>query len=249
MIILVTGASAGFGKAIAETLLHKGHQVIITARREERLREIQTQFPTQCYPLVFDICDEKATLNAINSLPDAWKEIDVLVNNAGLALGVNPAQKSDLQDWKTMIDTNINGLVTITHSVLKGMVQRNRGQIINLGSIAGSYPYPGGNVYGATKAFVKQFSLNLQADLVSTNIRVSNIEPGLCGGTEFSTVRLHGDNKKAQAIYENVESISAQDIADTLVWIMERPAHFNVNRIEIMPTAQASAGLTVYKKQ
>lgn len=248
MVILVTGASAGFGKATALTLLKLGHKVIITARRKAKLDEICQTYPTNCYPLAFDISDELATKNALNSLPDEWRKIDVLVNNAGLALGVDKAPNCDLHDWKTMIDTNISGLVTITHAVLKDMAERNSGQIINLGSIAGSYPYPGGNVYGATKAFVKQFSLNLQADLVDTNIRVSNIEPGLCGGTEFSNVRFHGNDKKAEALYKDVDYISAQDIADTVVWIIQRPAHLNINRIEMMPTGQASAGLKVHKK-
>ncbi|TNG92381.1 SDR family NAD(P)-dependent oxidoreductase, partial [Pasteurellaceae bacterium UScroc12] len=169
-------------------------------------------------------------------------------NNAGLALGIDAAQNSNLADWKQMIATNISGLVSITHAVLPGMVARNRGHIINLGSIAGDYPYPGGNVYGATKAFVKQFSLNLRADLVGTAVRVSNVEPGLCGGTEFSKVRFHGDDNKAAALYSNVDYLSAEDIAETIVWIAERPAHVNINRIEIMPVAQAPAGLTVKKK-
>lgn len=249
MITIVTGASAGFGKAIAETLLKKGHKVIATGRRAERLSKMQNDYPALCYPLVFDLCDEAETLAALDSLPADWRPIDVLINNAGLALGVNPAQDSSLSDWKTMIDTNIGGLVTMTHALLPGMVERNRGQIINLGSIAGDYPYPGGNVYGATKAFVKQFSLNLRADLVGKHIRVTNVEPGLCGGTEFSNVRFYGDDSKADALYEGVDYLTAQDIADTILWLIERPAHVNINRIEMMPIAQASAGLKVIKKE
>jgi len=248
MIILVTGASSGFGQAIAQTLLKKGHQVIITARRQDKLHLIQKEFPKTCYMLAFDLTDEKATLAALDSLPEAWRNIDVLINNAGLALGSELAQNCDLKDWKQMVDTNIGGLLTMTHAILPKMVERDSGQIINLGSIAGDYPYPGGNVYGGTKAFVEQFSRNLQTDLVETQVRVSNIEPGLCGGTEFSNVRFHGDDQKADALYANVKYITAQDIADTVVWIMERPAHVNINRIEIMPTAQASAGLRIYKK-
>lgn len=247
MIAIVTGASAGFGKAIAETLLAKGHKVIITGRRAERLADIQAQYPETCYPLAFDITDEAATLAAIDSLPDDWKAIDLLVNNAGLALGIGSAQESSLTDWKKMIDTNVTGLVTITHSLLPDMVKRNQGYIINLGSIAGNYAYPGGNVYGGTKAFVKMFSLNLRSDLVGTKIRVTNIEPGLCGGTEFSNVRFHGDDEKAAALYDNVEYLSAQDIANTVLWLVESPAHVNINRIELMPVAQASAGLQVIK--
>ncbi len=248
MLAIVTGASSGFGKAIAETLLAKGHRVIITARRRERLASIQAQYPDTCYSLPFDVSDEQSVFNALQSLPDEWRDIDLLVNNAGLALGVEPAQNSALSDWKQMIDTNITGLVTVTHALLPNMVERNRGHIINLGSIAGDYPYVGGNVYGGTKAFVKQFSLNLRADLFGTNVRVTNIEPGLSGGTEFSNVRFHGDDAKAEALYANVQAITPQDIADTVLWIAERPAHLNINRIEMMPVAQAPAGLQVFKK-
>ncbi|TNH09179.1 SDR family oxidoreductase [Testudinibacter sp. TR-2022] len=248
MLALITGASAGFGAATARLLIQRGHRVIITARRQQRLHALQQELGANCFALAFDISDEQATLSALQSLPPEWQQIDLLVNNAGLALGIEAAQNSDLADWKQMIATNISGLVSITHAVLPGMVARNRGHIINLGSIAGDYPYPGGNVYGATKAFVKQFSLNLRADLVGTAVRVSNVEPGLCGGTEFSKVRFHGDDNKAAALYSNVDYLSAEDIAETIVWIAERPAHVNINRIEIMPVAQAPAGLTVKKK-
>ncbi|MFU2128007.1 SDR family oxidoreductase [Gallibacterium anatis] len=249
MIALITGASAGFGAAIARKLAQEGHKVIVTARRKERLLVLQQEIGENCLPLAFDITDEKATLQAIAELPEAWKAIDILVNNAGLALGIGAAQDSSLEDWKQMIATNITGLVTVTHAVLPGMVERNRGLIVNLGSIAGTYPYPGGNVYGGTKAFVKQFSLNLRADLVGTAIRVSNIEPGLCGGTEFSNVRFHGDDAKAAALYANVDYITPEDIANTVAWIAQCPPHMNINRIEIMPVAQAPAGLVVKKKQ
>ncbi|MFU2131989.1 SDR family oxidoreductase [Gallibacterium anatis] len=249
MIALITGASAGFGAAIARKLAQEGHKVIVTARRKERLLALQQEIGENCLTLAFDITDEKATLQAIAELPEAWKAIDILVNNAGLALGIGAAQDSSLEDWKQMIATNITGLVTVTHAVLPGMVERNRGLIVNLGSIAGTYPYPGGNVYGGTKAFVKQFSLNLRADLVGTAIRVSNIEPGLCGGTEFSNVRFHGDDAKAAALYANVDYITPEDIANTVAWIAQCPPHMNINRIEIMPVAQAPAGLVVKKKQ
>ena len=177
MLALITGASAGFGAATARLLVQHGHRVIITARRQERLHVLQQELGQNCLALAFDVCDEEATLGALHSLPPEWQEIDLLINNAGLALGIEAAQKSKLQDWKQMIATNIGGLITLTHAILPGMVARNRGHIINLGSIAGDYPYPGGNVYGATKAFVKQFSLNLRADLVGTAVRVSNVEP------------------------------------------------------------------------
>ncbi|MGR3806854.1 SDR family NAD(P)-dependent oxidoreductase [Pasteurella testudinis] len=248
MLALITGASAGFGAATARLLVQHGHRVIITARRQQRLSALQQELGDQCLALAFDVCDEQATLNALHNLPPEWQEIDLLVNNAGLALGVAAAQDSKLTDWQQMIATNIGGLVSITHAVLPGMVARNRGHIINLGSIAGDYPYPGGNVYGATKAFVKQFSLNLRADLLGTAVRVSNVEPGLCGGTEFSNVRFYGDDAKAEALYANVDYLTPQDIAETIVWIAERPAHVNVNRLEVMPVAQAPAGLAVKKK-
>ena len=249
MIALITGASAGFGAAIARKLAQEGHKVIVTARRKARLLALQQEIGENCLPLAFDITDEKATLQAIAELPEAWKAIDILVNNAGLALGIGAAQDCSLEDWKQMIATNITGLVTVTHAVLPGMVERNRGLIVNLGSIAGTYPYPGGNAYGGTKAFVKQFSLNLRADLVGTAIRVSNIEPGLCGGTEFSNVRFHGDDAKAAALYANVDYTTPEDIANTVAWIAQCPPHMNINRIEIMPVAQAPAGLVVKKKQ
>ncbi len=248
MLALITGASAGFGAATARLLVQHGHRVIITARRQERLHVLQQELGQNCFALAFDVCDEEATLGALHSLPPEWQEIDLLINNAGLALGIEAAQKSKLQDWKQMIATNIGGLITLTHAILPGMVARNRGHIINLGSIAGDYPYPGGNVYGATKAFVKQFSLNLRADLVGTAVRVSNVEPGLCGGTEFSNVRFHGDDNKAAALYADVDYLTPEDIAETIVWVAERPAHVNINRIELMPVAQAPAGLTVKKK-
>lgn len=248
MLALITGASAGFGTATARLFVKHGHKVIITARRAERLAQLQQELGENCYSLVFDVRDESAVHQALDSLPIQWREIDVLINNAGLALGVDNAPNCQLKDWQQMIDTNITGLVTLTHALLPEMVARNHGHIINLGSIAGSYPYPGGNVYGATKAFVKQFSLNLRADLVGTAIRVTNIEPGLCGGTEFSHVRFYGDDDKATALYANVDYITPEDIAETLLWVANRPAHVNINRIEIMPVAQAPAGLVVKKK-
>jgi len=194
------------------------------------------------------VSDEKATEQALNSRPEGWKHVDLLVNNAGLALGLEPAHQANLADWYQMIDTNIKGLVTVTRFILPEMVARNTGHIINLGSIAGSYPYAGSNVYGGTKAFVKQFSLNLRADLAGTNVRVTNVEPGLCGGTEFSNVRFHGDDEKAAKVYENVEYVSPEDIANIVLWLNQQPEHVNINRIEVMPTAQSFAGMSVSRK-
>ena len=248
MNILVTGVTAGFGKAIAELLISKGHTVIGTGRRQEKLDELQTQLGDNFIPLNFDVSDLPATKTALQTLPnDVLNNLDVLVNNAGLALGLEPADKTDFADWQQMVNTNILGLIHLTHEILPFMVANNDGYIINLSSTAGSYPYFGGNVYGATKAFVTQFSLNLRADLVGKNIRVSNIEPGLCGGTEFSNIRFHGDDAKAAQVYDSVQYVTPQDIANMVAWLIEQPKHVNINRIEVMPTAQTFAGLKVVK--
>ena len=244
-IALITGATAGFGTSICRTLIQAGYFVIGTGRRTERLTSLQAELGEKFLPLAFDISDRLATQEAITSLPTQWKNIDLLVNNAGLALGLESADKANLDDWEQMIDTNIKGLVNITRFVLPQMVERNTGHIINLSSIAGTYPYPGGNVYGGTKAFVTQFSLNLRADLAGKNIRVTNVEPGLCGGTEFSNVRFKGDNERAEKLYENVQYVTPQDIANMVLWLNQQPEHVNINRIEVMPTAQTFAPLNV----
>ena len=184
---------------------------------------------------------------ALSQLPQEWQQIDALINNAGLALGLEPAHQVNFDDWLTMIQTNIIGLAYLTRQILPQMVERNHGHIINLGSIAGTYPYPGGNVYGATKAFVKQFSLNLRADLAGTAIRVSNIEPGLCGGTEFSNVRFKGDDEKAASVYQNTQPIQPEDIANTILWVYQQPPHVNINRVEIMPVVQSFSALNVVR--
>ena len=248
MNILVTGVTAGFGKAIAELLISKGHTVIGTGRRQEKLDELQSQLGDNFIPLNFDVSDLRATKTALQTLPsDVLNNLDVLVNNAGLALGLEPADKTDFADWQQMVNTNILGLIHLTHEILPLMVANHEGYIINLSSTAGSYPYFGGNVYGATKAFVTQFSLNLRADLVGKHIRVSNIEPGLCGGTEFSNIRFHGDDAKAAQVYDSVQYVTPQDIANMVAWLIEQPKHVNINRIEVMPTAQTFAGLKVVK--
>ena len=248
MNILVTGVTAGFGRAIAELLISKGHTIIGTGRRQEKLDELQSQLGDNFIPLNFDVSDLPATKTALQTLPnDVLNNLDVLVNNAGLALGLEPADKTDFADWQQMVNTNILGLIHLTHEILPFMVANNDGYIINLSSTAGSYPYFGGNVYGATKAFVTQFSLNLRADLVGKNIRVSNIEPGLCGGTEFSNIRFHGDDAKAAQVYDSVQYVTPQDIANMVAWLIEQPKHVNINRIEVMPTAQTFAGLKVVK--
>lgn len=246
---LVTGATAGFGLAICKTLIHAGYKVIGTGRRQDRLQKLKSELGEYFLPLAFDVSNQEQTENALNHRPEGWQNVDLLVNNAGLALGLEPAYRTELDDWYKMIDTNIKGLVTVTRLILPEMVARNQGHIINLGSIAGNYAYPGGNVYGGTKAFVKQFSLNLRADLAGTAIRVTNVEPGLCGGTEFSNVRFKGDDEKAAKVYENVQSVQPQDIADIVLWLNQQPAHVNINRIEVMPVAQTFSPLAVAKNR
>lgn len=246
---LVTGATAGFGLAICKTLIQAGYRVIGTGRREDRLATIHAELGENFLPLAFDVSDLVQTEQALNNRPQDWQQIDLLVNNAGLALGLEAAHKVDLADWYQMIDTNIKGLVTVTRLILPEMVAKNKGHIINIGSIAGTYAYPGGNVYGGTKAFVKQFSLNLRADLAGTKVRVSNVEPGLCGGTEFSNVRFKGDDEKAAKVYENVQFVSPEDIANIVLWLNQQPEHVNINRIEVMPTAQSFAPLAVAREK
>ncbi|OOF71124.1 SDR family oxidoreductase [Rodentibacter caecimuris] len=246
---LVTGVTAGFGLAICKTLIEADYRVIGTGRRVERLKELAAQFGDKFLPLAFDVQDLKATEQQLASRPKDWQSVDLLVNNAGLALGLERADQANLDDWITMIDTNVKGVVAITRFILPEMVAKNSGHIINLGSIAGNYPYPGGNVYGGTKAFVKQFSLNLRADLAGTAIRVTNVEPGLCGGTEFSNIRFKGDNDKAAKVYENVQYVSPEDIANIVLWLNQQPSHVNINRIEVMPTAQTFAPLNVAKNR
>ncbi|MEE3608637.1 SDR family oxidoreductase [Avibacterium paragallinarum] len=247
MAILITGASAGFGKAMCEVFINAGYKVIGAARRLEKLTALQNELGENFYPLQMDMNNLTQISTALSQLPEAFQEIDLLVNNAGLALGLEPAHQANFEDWLTMINTNIVGLTYLTRQILPQMVARKQGHIINLGSIAGTYPYPGGNVYGATKAFVEQFSLNLRADLAGTNVRVTNVEPGLCGGTEFSNVRFKGDDEKAESVYANVQPIQPIDIANTVLWIYQQPPHVNINRIEIMPVAQSFSALNVVR--
>ncbi len=249
MIVLVTGASSGFGAAIARIFIGAGDRVIAVARRTDRLQPLADELGPLLLPITLDLRESAALSELPASLPRDFTDVDILVNNAGLALGLEPAYRADPDDWQTMIDTNISGLVHITHAFLPGMVQRDRGHIINIGSIAGSYPYPGGNVYGASKAFVRQFSLNLRADLAGTALRVTNIEPGLCGGTEFSQVRFKEDTAKAAAPYQDTHPLTAEDVADTVYWVATRPAHVNINIIEFMPVTQSFSALYVHRKR
>lgn len=245
MIVLITGASSGFGEEMARKFATNGHRVIATGRRLERLQSLAAELGDAILPLAMDVTDKASIDAALASLPAAWQDIDVLINNAGLALGVELAQSASLEDWETMIETNCKGLVTMTRKLLPAMVARGRGLVLNLGSTAGAYPYPGGNVYGATKAFVDHFTTNLRGDLIGTGVRATNIAPGLCGGTEFSSVRFRGDEEAAGKVYQGTVPLTATDIAETAYWIAMLPPHVNINYIEMMPTCQGFGPLAV----
>jgi len=246
--IFITGASSGFGEATARKFSSEGHRLILLARRREKLIDLAHQLggENKCHLISADVRDKEEIENALSGLPKEFRSIDVLVNNAGLALGLGPAEDASLKDWEIMVDTNIKGVIYLTKAVLPGMIRRGHGQIINIGSVAGSWPYPGGNVYGSTKAFVQQFSRNLRSDLSGKNIRVSLVEPGM-SETEFSLIRFEGDQEKAKAVYHSMSPLSADDIAETVFWICSMPAHVNVNQIELMPIAQAWAPFSVYR--
>jgi 3-hydroxy acid dehydrogenase / malonic semialdehyde reductase len=243
-VAFVTGASSGLGEAIARRFAAAGTRVVATARRGERLTGLVDEFGEDLiFVSVLDVRDRTAIERTVTSLPPAFAEIDVLVNNAGLALGLEPAQAASLDEWEQMIETNCTGLVYVTRALLPGMVARRRGHVVNMGSIAGTYPYPGGNVYGASKAFVHQFSLNLRADLHGTGIRVTCLEPGLIGGTEFSEVRFAGDAERAAGIYAGTQPLTPEDIAAAVEWVTSQPPHVNVNVLELMPVVQSFAAL------
>lgn len=248
-VAFITGATSGFGAACARRFAADGWRLVLCGRRQERLEavraEVAAAVPVHAFPL--DVRDEAAVNAAVAALPTEFAEIDLLINNAGLALGLEPAHRCDMEDWQRMVDTNIKGLIYCTRAVLPGMVARDRGHIVNIGSVAGTYPYPGGNVYGATKAFVKQFSLNLRADLLGTRVRVTNIEPGLAE-SEFSLVRFKGDDTKAARTYEGTQPLRPEDIADIVHWVATRPAHVNLNSVEMMPVCQAFAPFTIHRE-
>jgi 3-hydroxy acid dehydrogenase/malonic semialdehyde reductase len=249
--VLVTGATAGFGEATARRFLANGHKVVAVGRRAERLAALKDSLPAEqqqkLLTMVVDVCDSAQVDVLASALPTEFSKVTVLVNNAGLALGLEPAHKALLSDWDQMIDTNIKGLVHMSRAFLPGMVERKCGHVINIGSVAANYPYPGGNVYGGTKAFVKQFSLNLRADLIGTPVRVTCIEPGMCAGTEFSNVRFKGDDEKAEKVYSGVQAMSADDVAETIYWSATLPSHMNINVLEVMPIQQSFNAFNVHR--
>lgn len=244
---IVTGATSGIGEATVRSLAGAGWQVVATGRRADRLEALAADLGEGVHAAVFDIRDEAATSAAIEALPERFAGMDLLVNNAGLALGTAPAQRADLGQWRTMIDTNVTALVTITHHLLPRLIER-RGAIVNIASVAGTYPYAGGNVYGATKAFVQQFTLGLRSDLHGTGVRVSAIDPGLVE-TEFTLVRTGGDRSASDTLYAGANPMTAEDIAATVLWVATLPPHLNVNRLEIMPVSQSFAGFQIAREE
>lgn len=244
---LITGATSGFGAAAARKFSQQGHRVILTGRREDRLDELAVELGEHACGLTLDVRDREQVFGLLERLPAAFQNIDVLVNNAGLALGLGGAHEADVDHWDTMVDTNIKGLMYLCRAVLPGMSERGGGHVVNLGSVAASWPYPGGNTYGGTKAFVQQFSRNLRTDLLGKNIRVTNIEPGMCE-TEFSLVRFEGDEEKASQVYAGMKPLSAEDIAEIVYWTTALPPHINVNQLEVMPVAQAWSPFLVHRE-
>lgn len=234
LTVLVTGATSGFGDAIARRFNAEGARVIATGRRAERLEALKKELGARCETAVLDVRSRKA----VAALFEKFRDVDVVVANAGLALGLSSAQEADLDDWDEMVDANVKGLMYTVRAALPNLIKRPHAHVVLMGSVAADFPYPGGNVYGATKAFVEQFALNLKADLLGTNVRVTNIEPGLAE-TEFSLVRFKGDAAKAKAPYQGLRPMTAEDIAESVFWACTLPPHLNINRIQMMPVGQA----------
>jgi len=242
-IAFITGASSGIGEATAKLFAHEGANLILVARRNNILqklsKKIKNEFNVEVKTIQLDIQNYKSVLTAYNKLPAEWKAIDILVNNAGLSRGLKNIQDSEIQDWEEMINTNIKGLLYVTRLILPGMVKRNSGHVVNLGSIAGHFTYPGGNVYSATKFFVNSLSQGMRMDLLGTNVRVTSVDPGLVE-TEFSLVRYRGDKDKAKKPYEGLTPLKGEDVADAILYAVTRPAHVNIQELIVMPTDQAS---------
>ena len=248
-VVMITGATSGIGMACARKFAENGDRLILTGRNEDRLADIKKELVAQgadVLTLAFDVRDREKASQAVKTLPAEWQELDVLVNNAGLALGLEPEYEGNLDDWETMIDTNIKGLLTMTRLVVPGMVQRNRGHIINVGSVAGDAAYAGGNVYCATKAAVKALSDGLRIDVANTSIRVTNLKPGLVE-TNFSNIRFHGDSERAANVYKGVKPLTGDDIADVAVYAANAPAHVQIAEVLILATHQASGSVIVRK--
>ena len=248
--VFITGASSGFGEACARSFANEGARLILTARRKEKLEALRDDLAGAAagvHIIQLDVRDRAAVDAAVASLPEGFRDIDVLVNNAGLALGIEPSHKIAIEDWDVMVDTNIKGLMYCTRAVLLGMVERNCGHIVNISSTAASWPYPGGNVYGGTKAFVSQFSRNLRADLLGKKVRVTCIQPGMAE-TEFSNVRFKGDDGRADQVYAGTKPLTAVDIAEAVAWVVNRPAHVNINSLELMPVDQAWGPFSIHRE-
>ena len=245
-IALITGATAGIGEAVAHRFSEFGMNLVLVGRRTDKLKKLANTLKTDTHILSLDVSDRQGVAKAFSDLPNNFFEIDILVNNAGLALGLESAAEADLNDWDQMIDTNIKGLIYCARAVLPGMISRNKGHVVNIGSVAGSYPYPGGNVYGGTKAFVHQFSLNLRADLLGTQVRVSCIEPGMTE-TEFLTVRFKGDSEKAQNLLRGATPMRASDVAEVVHFVVTAPSHVNINSLELMPVTQAFGPFAIHR--
>ena len=243
-IVVITGASSGIGAACAKVFAQAGAKLILVARRQERLQELadelSKEFSCQLHLLSLDVRDRASVESAFSSLPDAWSDVDILINNAGLSRGLNKLHEGSIEDWEEMIDTNIKGLLYCTRFLVPGMVNRGKGHVVNLGSIAGHQTYPGGNVYCASKAAVKSISEGLKQDLLGTPVRVTSVDPGLVE-TEFSQVRFHGDSDRAQKVYQGLTPLTPEDIADVIFFCVTRPAHVNISELLLVPTDQATA--------
>lgn len=246
--MFITGATAGFGAACARRFADAGWNLVLTGRRADRLDALKNELSDRCavHTAVLDVRDRDAVEATVAALPGPFAEVHSLLNNAGLAQGLSSAQEADLDDWERMIDTNVKGLAYVTRALLPAIIRQGSGTVINIASVAAHWPYPGGNVYGATKAFVRQFSYNLRCDLVGTGVRVTSIEPGLAE-SEFSLVRFHGDADRAASVYKGAHPLTPDDIAESVYWVATLPKHVNINCLELMPTSQSWNALNIHR--